>query len=150
MSRSYLKLGIALTLSFIAMYLLTYSMIRTFDHFYFNLSNAWMALIMVAPMGLIMMLVMWGMFGNTKLTIGLALAFAAMFVGAFYFGRQETFVGNEQFLRSMIPHHSRAVLVCQEAAITDPAIKQLCDGIIATQLEEIAQMKTILRSYHPG
>jgi hypothetical protein len=37
------------------------SMVRTIDHFYFNLSNFYMALIMVAPMGVAMLVVMWGM-----------------------------------------------------------------------------------------
>lgn len=31
------------------MFLLSMSMIREFDHFYLNGSNAWMALVMVAP-----------------------------------------------------------------------------------------------------
>ena len=47
----------------------------------------------------------------------------------------------------MIPHHSRAVLMCQESAITDPEVEDLCATIIETQLEEIAQMQEILRRY---
>jgi uncharacterized protein (DUF305 family) len=34
-------------------------------------------------------------------------------------------VGNELFLRAMIPHHSRAILVCEEPSITDPDIANL-------------------------
>ena len=49
------------------------------------------------------------------------------------------------FLTSMIPHHSRAILVCQEASITDPEIEQLCSEIVEAQ--EIAQMKEILKRY---
>ena len=45
----------------------------------------------------------------------------------------------------MIPHHSRAILVCQEASITDPEIEQLCSEIVEAQ--EIAQMKEILKRY---
>lgn len=145
MSNNYAKLGIALALSWLTMYLLTYSMIRSFDHFYFNFSNAWMALIMVAPMGVIMVLIMWKMFGHSGLNLALILGFVLLFGAALFFGRHEALVGDEQFLRSMIPHHSRAVLVCQESSITDPEIKQLCDSIIKTQLDEIAQMKDILR-----
>lgn len=44
----------------------------------------------------------------------------------------------------MIPHHSRAILVCENASITDPEIQQLCDSIIQSQKEEIDQMKQIL------
>ena len=48
-------------------------------------------------------------------------------------GRNEVGVGDEGFLTSMIPHHSRAILVCQEATITDPEIEQLCSEIVEAQ-----------------
>lgn len=56
-------------------------------------------------------------------------------------------VGNEQFLRSMIPHHSSAILMCDEARITDPEITRLCEQIVRTQREEIAQMRAIMTRY---
>jgi uncharacterized protein (DUF305 family) len=134
--KMYLKLAVALALTYVAMFLLSMSMIREWDHFYLNGSNAWMALVMVAPMGLIMLGVMWAMFKNKFLNAGLALAFLAVFTGSWYLGRQEAGVGNEQFLKSMIPHHSRAILVCQEADITGPEIVELCEQIVNTQQEE--------------
>ena len=59
-------------------------------------------------------------------------------------GRSEAFVGNDQFLRSMIPHHSRAILVCEQSDISDPEIQDLCEQIISSQQEEIDQMNEIL------
>lgn len=147
MNRSYLRLGAALTLSFVVMLLLTYSMIWTVDDFYLNLSNTYMALMMVAPMGVIMLGVMWTMFSNRTLNVVLAVGFVVLFGVAFYFGRQEAFVGNEQFLKSMIPHHSRAILVCERSDITDPEIIELCGQIVESQQEEIDQMKQILQRY---
>ena len=144
MTKSYGKLALALAISLVVMFLLTMSMIRTSDHFYLNLSNFYMALVMVAPMGLIMLAVMWAMFGNTRLNVALLAGFLVLWFGAWALGRTETFVGNEQFLKSMIPHHSRAILVCQEAHITDPEIEKLCQQIVKTQKQEIAQMKRIL------
>lgn len=47
----------------------------------------------------------------------------------------------------MIPHHSRAILVCQESDITDPEIVELCRAIVETQREEIEQMQEILQRY---
>ena len=41
----------------------------------------------------------------------------------------------------MIPHHAGAILMCEEAEITDLEIKQLCNGIINGQNGEIQQMK---------
>ncbi|WP_099041878.1 DUF305 domain-containing protein [Mycobacterium neglectum] len=147
MNRSYVKFGITMAASLILMFLLTMSMIRTVDHFYLNLSNFYMALIMVAAMGVVMLIVMAGMFGNNRLNIALYAALAVIFLGAFVLGRTETFVGNEQFLKSMIPHHSRAILVCQESKITDPEIIALCDKIVRSQQAEIAEMKRILDRY---
>jgi uncharacterized protein (DUF305 family) len=142
---SYVKLGIALLVSYLLMWVLSMSMIRELDHFYWNLSNAWMALIMVAPMGFVMVVMMWQMFEHKVLNIVLLIGFAALFVLALIAGREEVLVGDEQFLDSMIPHHSRAILVCQESALTDPEIIELCASIVESQGEEIAQMKNILQ-----
>lgn len=142
---SYVKLGIALLVSYLLMWVLSMSMIRELDHFYWNLSNAWMALIMVAPMGFVMVVIMWQMFEHKVLNIVLLIGFAALFVLALIAGREEVLVGDEQFLDSMIPHHSRAILVCQESALTDPEIIELCASIVESQGEEIAQMKNILQ-----
>ena len=56
-------------------------------------------------------------------------------------------VGNEQFLRSMIPHHSGAILMCEQASLTDPEIIALCAQIIPSQSQEIQQMQEILERY---
>lgn len=140
----YAKFGIIMVVSLGLMWVLSMSMVRTLDHFYFNLSNFYMALIMVSAMGLVMVVGMWSMLKNTKANIAMLAGFAALFVLALSLGRTETFVGNEAFLESMIPHHSRAILVCQESAITDPEIEQLCEAIVETQREEVAQMEQIL------
>ena len=144
MNDHYAKLAISLVISLVLMFVLSMSMVRSLDHFNLNLSNFWMALVMVAPMGIVMLLVMWGMFPNRRLNFILLAGFGALFVGALALGRTETFVGNEQFLRSMIPHHSRAILVCQESDITDPEIATLCEQIISSQRDEIRQMQRIL------
>ena len=44
----------------------------------------------------------------------------------------------------MIPHHSRAILVCENANLTDPEIEQLCQQIVTAQEEEIATMEAML------
>lgn len=115
--------------------------------FYLNLSNTYMALLMVFSMAIIMIVVMWRMFKNKKLSVALLVIFALLFGVSFYLARTETFVGNKAFLQSMIPHHSRAILVCPESNITDPEIVSLCDGIVKSQQQEINQMKEILKRY---
>ncbi len=144
MHSHYGKLAINLLLSLIAMYLVMFAMIDGPDDFYNNLNMYYMALMMVAPMAILMLLLMGSMYQNRTLNLVLYVAFAGVFVGAFAFIRAQTFIGNEQFLRSMIPHHSGAILMCREASITDPEIVALCDTIIQSQREEIVQMKSML------
>lgn len=100
MPQHYVRSGITLAISFVLMFFLTMSMIRTINHVHFNLSNAYMALVMVAPMALVMMLTMGSMFTNKRLNLALYVGFAVLFIGAWTLGRTETFVGNEQFSRS--------------------------------------------------
>jgi hypothetical protein len=109
-----------------------------------NLNRLYMTVMMVAPMGIVMLLVMRGMYGNEKLNRILLGAFALLFVATFGLARSQTLIGNEQFLHSMIPHHSSAILMCDEAAITDPDITRLCEQIVQSQREEIARMEQIL------
>jgi uncharacterized protein (DUF305 family) len=144
MKSSYVRFGLTLLVSLLVMWVLSMALIDQAGHFYFNLGNFWMALIMVSAMGLIMMVSMRSMFEDKRLNIALYAFFVVLFVGSLLGGRTSTFVGDEQFLKSMIPHHSRAILMCQESSITDPEIKTLCDEIIEAQRDEIDQMEQIL------
>jgi len=144
MNGSYRRLFLALGLSLLVMFPLTMAFVANAGHFYLNLSNFYMALMMVAPMGLIMLFVMRNMFSNKALNTGLVIGFVVLFFAAFWMGRSEVLVGNEQFLRAMIPHHSRAILVCENASITDADIRELCSQIVATQREEINIMERML------
>jgi uncharacterized protein (DUF305 family) len=144
MASHYKKFALTLSINAVLMFFITYAMIDTVDHFYPNINRAYMSLMMVAPMAMVMLFVMRGMYQNAKLNAILYAVFAGMFIVSFALARTQTPVGNEQFLRSMIPHHSSAILMCQQSAITDREIVELCGEIVKTQEEEIAQMKAIL------
>lgn len=66
---------------------------------------------------------------------------------SFWGMRTQAAIDDEEFLKSMIPHHSGAVLMCREAELSDPEIVALCDQIVASQEREIAQMKSILARF---
>lgn len=140
----YKKLALAITINAVLMYVITYVMIDGISHLYLNINKAYMALMMVAPMVIVMLLVMHSMYENKNLNYILIAAAAASFILFFVLARTQTPVGNKQFLRSMIPHHSSAILMCQQSNITDPEIIKLCAQIIKSQEEEIAQMEAIL------
>jgi uncharacterized protein (DUF305 family) len=126
------------------MYVLAFSQIDLLDHFELSLSVLWITVSMVSAMGLIMIVAMWPMLPRPRFNVALAAVFALLLGGAFAASRTEALVGDDAFLRSMIPHHSRAIHMCQEAGLTDPEIEELCTQIIQTQRDEIALMRSIM------
>ncbi|MGB8981016.1 MAG: DUF305 domain-containing protein [Anaerolineales bacterium] len=141
----YRQLLIMAGLSFIAMYILMYAMVDTFGHVYNNFNQFYMAGLMAAPMVLIELLVMRSMYKDRRLNMIFIGVSVIALAGFFLFIRQQTAIGDKQFLRSMIPHHSGAILMCEQASIQDPEIQALCDSIIAGQQAEIDRMETILQ-----
>ena len=142
--KHYVMLGLNLAISLAIMYFVMFAMIWTWGEFFQNINFFYMALMMWAPMGSLMLLTMGMMYPNEKLNMALHAAFALIFILSTIGIREQGLVGDRQFLRSMIPHHSGAILMCEEAAINDPAIKRLCAEIIVAQKTEIAQMKALL------
>jgi uncharacterized protein (DUF305 family) len=58
--------------------------------------------------------------------------------------KHKPYVSDRQFLRAMIPHHSAAIQMCNESSLTEPRVLKLCEGIVASQQREIAEMKALL------
>lgn len=140
----YVRFAISLGASLVAMFFLAFSQIDAFKHFEWSLSVFWITLSMVSMMGLVMLTAMGSMLPHKRLNLVLYAVFALLLVSAFTAGRFEAGVGDDAFLSSMIPHHSRAIHMCQEAALQDPEIRDLCQQIIETQREEIDQMYDIM------
>jgi uncharacterized protein (DUF305 family) len=146
MRRHYWLLGANLLISTVIMYFVMFTMIWSTADLFNNLNTFYMALMMATPMGVLMLLFMRSMYGNAKLNAVLYGAFVLIFALSFYAMREQSLIGDRQFLRSMIPHHSGAILMCREAAIEDPEIRTLCAGIIESQAREIELMKRMLAS----
>jgi hypothetical protein len=144
MRQHYTMLAVNLGLSAIIMYLGMFAMIWSGGEFIQNINFFYMALIMWAPMSVVMLWTMKSMYRNGRWNIALYALFAVVFLLSLWGMRDQSLVGDRQFLRSMIPHHSGAILMCERSSIADPEIRSLCDGIVRGQAEEIAQMKAIL------
>jgi hypothetical protein len=140
----YRHLAIETVIHGVIMFLVMYVMIDTLNDFYLNINQVYMTLMMVAPMVIIMLVGMRSMYKNKRLNYALIVASVVVFVGSFFLIRSQFPVGDTQFVRSMIPHHSGAILMCREAQLSDPELITLCEEIIAAQREEITQMETIL------
>jgi uncharacterized protein (DUF305 family) len=141
----YRHLGMMAALSFIAMYILMYAMVNTIDDVYMNVNQIYMAGLMTAPMVVIELMVMRAMYQNRRVNTLIIGGSVVVGIAFFLFIQQQTSVGDRQFLRSMIPHHSAAILMCESASIEDPEITTLCQGIVSSQQGEINQMRAKLR-----
>ncbi len=141
----YVHFAIMMVLSFIAMFGFMYAMVDRFANVYPNLNQFYMAGLMVAPMAIFEMVLMGAMYPNRTANIAI-IAVSALALGLFWFGiRDQAAVSDDQFLKSMIPHHAGAILMCQQAPIRDPEIRKLCGQIISSQQAEIDQMKRIMK-----
>ncbi|MCC6787828.1 MAG: DUF305 domain-containing protein [Hyphomonadaceae bacterium] len=143
-ARPYLRLAAMALLSFLAMFALMYAMVDRFSNIYPNLNQAFMALLMAAPMVAIEIMLMSSMYPDKRANAVILGGSAVVLAAAFIAIRTQTPIGDEEFLRSMIPHHASAILMCEQATITDAEIRELCGNIVAGQQQEIATMKEIL------
>jgi uncharacterized membrane protein len=144
-NKHYFKLLLMALLSFVAMYVLMYSMVDVFANVYPNINQFYMAGLMASPMVIIEIALMGSMYKNKKSNaLIVVVSFIALIV-FFLFIRRQTAVSDKQFLKSMIPHHASAILMCKQTDIQDPEIKKLCDDIISGQQIEIDQMKAKLK-----
>ena len=140
----YLRLVGMIVLSFISMYVLMYAMANSLADVYNSLNQVYMAGLMTAPMVVIELWLMSSMYKQKRLNAVVIAASVTAGILFFTFIRQQTLISDRQFLRSMIPHHSGAILMCEEASIQDQRIKDLCKEIIASQRREIDQMRALL------
>jgi hypothetical protein len=142
--RPYQHLITMAALSLVSMYFLMYAMVDRPDNVYGNLNQLFMAGLMTAPMILIELTVMRGMYRNRSRNAVIAAVSLVAGVAMFVFIRQQTAISDEQFLRSMIPHHSGAILMCERAKLENAQLRELCGEIIASQQAEIDLMAEML------
>ena len=140
----YLSLALAFPVHVAIMYVLMFAMIDTGANFVNNANMFYMAVLMAAPMTALMPAFMPGMYPNRMFTF--ATVATAILSGALAWGaiRGQWLIGDRQFLRSMIPHHSGAILMCREADLADARVLELCRGIVESQRSEIELMNALL------
>jgi len=141
----YRKLWIMAVLSFISMYILMYAMVNSISNVLNNVNEFYMAGLMTAPMIPIEIFLMRSMYQDQRRNILIVAISIILGIAFFLLIRQQGAVSDKQFLRSMIPHHAGAILMCEQASIQDAEIQELCKIIISSQQAEIDQMKAKLQ-----
>lgn len=140
----YGRLLLMMALSFLAMYALMYAMVDQWANVYNNVNQFYMAGLMAAPMLLIELWLMSSMYPDRRRNLILAGVTVAFMLFCWWGIRTQAAVTDRQFIRSMIPHHAGAILMCEENRLKDPELAKLCQEIITSQKQEIAQMKQLL------
>ncbi len=141
---NYMKFAAMIVTSAFAMYGLMYLNTYSLDHVFFSQTRLWMTLIMAAAMAVIMLLYMRSMYRNSAANLAIIVACVLLAAGSLYLVRSQALVGDLDYMRAMIPHHSIAILTSENAKIRDPRVRELADGILAAQKKEIGKMKALI------
>jgi hypothetical protein len=130
--------------STIAMFPLMYQLVYSADHVTFSLTRLVSSVVMGCVMAVIMLAFMWKMYAGPKMKLATLVGSIVLGVVVLAINRQQTLIGDTDFMKSMIPHHSIAINNARKADIRDPRVRKLADGIIRAQVKEIAEMKLLL------
>ena len=141
---SYKKFSVMMIISFFIMYIVMFLNIDKLSHYHTSTTRIYMAILMVAPMAVVMMLMMGKMYQNKKLNTVIILSATIVFTLALIGLRTQTPIEDVQYMKAMIPHHSSAIMVSKNANIKDPEVKKLSEKIIKGQQDEIAQMEAMI------
>ncbi|HEX6914870.1 MAG TPA: DUF305 domain-containing protein [Chitinophagaceae bacterium] len=141
---AYRKFFITLLISFFIMYLVMFLNIYEIGHYHTSLTRAYMTILMVTPMAVVMILMMGKMYQDRKRNLVIIVTSLLLFVAALAGLRSQTPVGDVQYMKAMIPHHSSAILTSKRANLSDPEVKKLAEQIIESQQKEIKEMEMML------
>lgn len=145
MSMGWGKFAAMILTSVVIMFFLMYQLVYSFDHVFFSINRLVASLVMGCVMTVVMLGFMWSMYEGMGTKILVALVAAVAGIALLAANRGQVFIDDLSFMRSMIPHHSIAINNAYKASISDPRVRELADLIIASQVEEIAQMKLLIQ-----
>ena len=126
------------------MFILMYQLVYASDHVMFSLNRFLASLVMACVMAIVMLLFMWSMYEGTRLKTAIVLGATVGAIVLLLINRNQSLIRDTGFMKAMIPHHSIAINNARKAAITDPRVRKLADGIIESQVREIAEMKLLI------
>jgi uncharacterized protein (DUF305 family) len=128
----------------VVMYAIKYLSTFTWGHVHFSEMRAYMSVMMGAAMAVIMLAFMLPMYRSLTINVGILVVSSLLFAGSYYLMRTQNAVQDESYMRSMIPHHSIAILTSERADIDDQRVCELAVGITEAQRSEIRQMEWLL------
>jgi len=144
MSMSWGRFAAMIATSTIIMFFLMYQLVYSADHAEFSLTRAVSSLVMGCVMAVVMLAFMWPMYEGQAAKIGVLAGAALLGIILLLVNRSQSLVGDVDFMKGMIPHHSIAINNARKARIHDPRVRKLADGIIEAQVREIREMQLLV------
>lgn len=126
------------------MFFLMYQLVYSLDHAMLSLNRLVASLVMGCVMAAVMLSFMWSMYKGQGTKIAVLVLASLLAVTLLFVNRSQSLIGDVNFMKSMIPHHSIAINNARRASINDPRVRKLANEIIAAQVREIAEMKLLL------
>jgi len=139
------KFAAMIVTSVVIMFFLMYQLVYSFDHVFFAVNRLVASLVMGCVMTVVMLGFMWSMYKGARAKVAVVVLAAFAGIALLAANRGQVFIDDVRFMESMIPHHSIAINNARKASISDPRVRKLADGIIASQVREIAEMKLLIQ-----
>jgi hypothetical protein len=130
--------------STVVMFFLMYQLVYSIDHALFSTNRLVASLVMGCVMIVVMLGFMWSMYEGRAKKVAVVVIASLLGITLLLVNRSQALVGDVAFMSAMIPHHSIAINNARKATISDPRVRKLADGIIASQVREIAEMKLLI------
>jgi hypothetical protein len=140
----YLRFFAMIATSTIVMFCVKYLSTYETGHVFYSETRTYMALMMGAAMAIVMLSFMLPMYDNKWKNIGIYSGSVVFFIAMLWLVRSQVTVQDPSYMKSMIPHHSIAILTSERAEIIDVRVRELADGIIKAQRKEIKEMEWLL------
>jgi hypothetical protein len=144
MEMSWARFAAMIVTSVVIMFFLMYQLIYSIDDALFSTNRLIASLVMGCVMAIVMLGFMWSMYGGTRIKVAVVVLAAVGTVALLSINRTQALIGDVSFMSAMIPHHSIAINNARKASISDPRVRKLADGIIESQVREIAEMKLLI------
>lgn len=144
MSMSWGRFGAMIVTSTTIMFFLMYQLVYSAEHALFSLTRLVSALVMGCVMTAVMLGFMWKMYRPTVAKVAVLAGAVVIGIALLAVNRSQMLVGDIDFMKAMIPHHSIAINNARQADIRDPRVRYLADRITRDQVKEIEEMKRLI------
>lgn len=136
----YLRFGAMILTAMVVMYAAMFVGTYELDHLRWSENRLFMTLTMGGTMGLVMLAWMLKMYRSTTMNMVIVAASLLLLGTGVFLDRSQIAIGDIDFNKSMIPHHSMAITRAERAQIQDVRVCALAVEISEAQRREILEM----------